>query len=308
MGNNRQNVEISEKLLALSAKAINFIDSHLTEPISVSDVTQEFEKSHWQFQRLFRSVVGVSIGQYLRERRLSEAVDLLREEKYRILDVAMEFDFGSQEAFSRSFKSYFGVTPQQIKKDLSIVLPQARRPLNPQKLDYFWTNIQRTPTIITLKETLLVGIPIEFKSHFIEGKDCQTKVVEHWKNFKPRATKIKSRLTPEHVGVILSNEKDLRDERLTYFSSVKVKDFSDIPEGMSSMVLSESLYACFEVRGCAEHTSNMVDYVYGIWLSTSEYERAKGYDLEIFDHRYAQGDPNSLARFLVPVKLKHSPP
>ena len=70
------------------------------------------------------------------------------------------------------------------------------------------------------------------------------------------------------------------------------------------LVLPSGQYACFENRTLPEQNSSLIDYIYGIWLPSSNYDRGRGYDLEIFDHRYVAGDPSSVCRFFVPVISK----
>lgn len=294
--------KIKSELFNLTSHSLSEIEKNLTENISVEDITQKFEKSHWQFQRMFRSIAGISMGQYVRERRLSEAAQRLRKTEQRILDIALEFNFNSQEAFSRSFKSFFGFTPGDYRTNLNIALREFRNPITVEKLHFFWENVQRVPEIIEREEALLVGSIIEFKSHFVEGSDCQTKVVAHWAQFSQRKNTIPHRSNQETTGVVMSSELDLREEKLTYFSSVEVTEVNDIPEGLQEMTIPGGLYACFENRGCAQTTGSLMDFVYGIWLDSSGYTRRKGFDLEIFDYRYKQGDPNSISRFLIPVK------
>lgn len=293
-----------ESMFELATQALDFIEDNLTESISVKEVTQRFEKSHWQFQRLFTSVTGVSIGQYLRERRLTEAGRLLQEKKMRLLDVAVLFDFGSEEAFIRSFNSFFGINPGQYSKSEGLVLHESRNKMTREKLSYFWQNVQRTPDIISCSEKTLVGTSIEFKSHFILGSSCHAKIVPHWADFKRRMHLVPERIGDHRIGVVLTSELELREEKLTYFSGVEVTDAKDFLEGMHPVVLPSGTYACFENRTLSENNSSLMDYIYGIWLPSSDYTRGQGFDFEVFDHRYVAGDPNSVSKFHVPVILK----
>jgi len=293
-----------ERFFKFTTEALDFIESNLTEPISVKEVTENFEKSHWHFQRMFRSVVGISIGQYLRERRLTEAARMLKESDMRILDIAVQFEFGSQEAFSRSFKKSFSVAPSDYRENNNLVLREARKKITSDKLEYFWSNVQRTPDLIQMDQKFLVGMKVEFQSHFTEGTDCKTKVVDQWLNFLPKKKQIKNQLSKEVYGVALSSELDLREEKLSYLSATEVTRVEDPPEGMTSLVLPEGLYARFENRGATDQHSSLVDYIYGIWLPSSLYNRGLGYDFEIFDHRYDHQNENSISRFLIPVVLR----
>lgn len=282
--------------------ALNTIECRLLDDIGVPDVTSMSDKSHWQFQRIFSSVVGISIGQYIRERRLAESLKMLRDPDNRILDIALHFCFGSEEAYSRAFKTFFGLTPSAYRKSQELVLPEARNAITKEKLEYFWTNVHRAPEILTVEEMMLVGTSIEFKSHFVLGAHCHLKVVPHWAQFKSRMHFITNRIGRDRIGVVLSTEMELREERLTYFSGLPVSKIEDVPLEMHPITLPGGLYAAFENRKFENYIGHLMDYIYGIWLPSSKYERAKGFDFEIFPESYVAGDPNSVSRFFIPIQ------
>ena len=278
------------------------IEAGLEEPISVATITEQFEKSTWHFQRLFRSVVGVSMGQYLRQRRLSEAAIAICQGEARLLDVALRFDFGSQEAFTRAFKQEFGLTPSDYRDETKPALPNTRNRITPEKLEYFWKDVQRTPQIVEMPERILVGTQIDFKSYFIESDDCARRVLPHWIEFLKIFKNIPNRVGKEFYGVILSSEQELREETLSYVAATEVSDASSLADPWVTLTLPAGTYASFENIGLADRRTHVVDYIYGIWLPTSNYERAPGYDTEIFDQRYRLDDPASLSRILIPVR------
>lgn len=96
-------------------KSIDYIEERLTAPIDIELAAREAYMSISNFYRMFYALVGYTIKDYIRTRRLcSAAQDLLNTGK-RIIDIAVEYQFESQEAFTRAFKSYFKVTPGKFK-------------------------------------------------------------------------------------------------------------------------------------------------------------------------------------------------
>ena len=76
----------------------------------MDDITNETFYSKFHFTRKFMELTGWTPGAYLRKRRLEEAAkDILAGSD--ILQVAVDYHFGSQQAFTRSFKAYFRTTP-----------------------------------------------------------------------------------------------------------------------------------------------------------------------------------------------------
>jgi AraC-like DNA-binding protein len=97
-------------------KAIQHIESNLTSEISVEDVSKVVYASHSNFQRIFNLVTGMTIGDYIRNRRLSLAGEDLTHPKNKIIDVAMKYRYDTQESFSKAFTRFHGVTPSGVRK------------------------------------------------------------------------------------------------------------------------------------------------------------------------------------------------
>jgi AraC-like DNA-binding protein len=97
-------------------KAINWIEGHLEDDISLEDISTQIRYSESHTSRSFKSYTGSTLRNYIQLRRLTKAAILLRDKQVRILDVAVQFGFSSQEAFTRSFQQVFGITPGQYVK------------------------------------------------------------------------------------------------------------------------------------------------------------------------------------------------
>ena len=95
--------------------AIEYIESHLDGEIDYAEVARQAYSSSYHFQRVFGILCGMTLGEYIRRRRLSRAVsDLLAGEK--VLDVAIKYGYESSESFSRAFYRFHGVLPSKVKR------------------------------------------------------------------------------------------------------------------------------------------------------------------------------------------------
>lgn len=95
---------------------LNWIETHLDQPLLLDNVAAKSGYSKWHLQRMFRSTTGHALGSYIRERRLSQAAQALRTTPRPILDIALQFHFDSQPSFSRAFKKQFGKTPAVYRR------------------------------------------------------------------------------------------------------------------------------------------------------------------------------------------------
>ncbi len=96
--------------------ALNHIEQRLTAPLTAAEVAAAVSYSRFHFARLFQTILGMSLRTYLRNRRLSEAAGELLYSSKPILEIALDYQFGSQEAFSRAFKRCFGLSPDAYRR------------------------------------------------------------------------------------------------------------------------------------------------------------------------------------------------
>jgi len=97
-------------------KAIQFIESNLTNGITLDDVANHVYASGAHYQRVFSLTTGITIGDYIRNRRLSLAGQDLLLSKNKIIDVAMKYQYDSQESFTKAFTRFHGITPNSARK------------------------------------------------------------------------------------------------------------------------------------------------------------------------------------------------
>jgi AraC family transcriptional regulator len=98
-------------------RVLDFIDSHLYEPLSVEQLSQIAHFSKYHFLRQFSNYVGISVFGYIRLMRLKRAsYRLAINTDERIIDIALDAGFENPESFSRAFKNTFNQTPTQFRK------------------------------------------------------------------------------------------------------------------------------------------------------------------------------------------------
>ncbi len=96
--------------------AINYIEDNLENPISNEDVAKHVYVSSFYLQKVFGIATGITIGEYIRNRRLSMAAHDLVLGKQNVLETAVKYGYDSPESFSKAFKRFHGVNPAQVNK------------------------------------------------------------------------------------------------------------------------------------------------------------------------------------------------
>ncbi len=98
------------------ALALRFIEENLDQSLCLDDIAASSHFSPFHFHRIFQSIMGESVNDYVVRRRMETAVHLLVYERtLRVTDVAVAVGYSSTANFSKAFRAYFGVSPSQIR-------------------------------------------------------------------------------------------------------------------------------------------------------------------------------------------------
>ncbi len=93
---------------------IAYIEENLENEIPYEKLTKFLGVNEYTMQKLFTMLCGISIREYIRKRRLSNAgADLFRGEK--IIDIALKYQYENPTSFSRAFEKFHGIKPSQVK-------------------------------------------------------------------------------------------------------------------------------------------------------------------------------------------------
>lgn len=102
-------------------RSLEWIERNLHRKIYLEDVASASSFSKFHFHRIFRNTINMSVDDYVRMRRLTIAAVSLIHSDERIIDIALDAQFNSQEAFSRSFKKMYYLSPGEYRKMMRIL-------------------------------------------------------------------------------------------------------------------------------------------------------------------------------------------
>ena len=107
---------MNEHILAVQCMQ-DYISSHLSQEIRLSDLSEASLFSPWYSYRLFREHLGLSPSDYVRRLRLTKAAEALREGNRKIIDAAFDYGFTNVDTFTRAFYREFGLNPSEYQKN-----------------------------------------------------------------------------------------------------------------------------------------------------------------------------------------------
>lgn len=138
------------------ADVIAFIEKNIELKLSIDLISKISGYSRRYTELLFKRHTGLSLGKYIKRRKLTRAAYLLRYTTSRVIDITFRLNFDSPQSFSREFKKMFGKSPVAFRNseiwDISLMLP----PLTLKGRTGFFLEI------ITLKPEIIHGYYISY--------------------------------------------------------------------------------------------------------------------------------------------------
>ncbi len=256
-------------------EAIDFIEDNLDRPLSLKTISDIAGFSLFYFHRIFACSTGYTLAEYIRKRRLAEASIEITETDKKIIDIAFDFQFESQESFTRAFKKEFNVTPAYYRKWRPHIPQLVPARLN-IKTSYEGGELME-PVIREIGELKLVGI-----KHFGVDKD----IPEVWEKMGPYYGNIKYQAKPE-VGIEYSyGDPAKNDGKYWIMAASLVEKIEDVPDGLESAVIPAQKYAVFTHKGVIGTIGKTFVYIYKEWLPNSKLELASDFNLQWYDERF----------------------
>lgn len=236
--------------MSLANRALWTIDRNLTGELTLARIAASCGVSRYHLAHAFGETTGMSVMEYVRGRRLSEAAINLAQGASNILDLALDYGYASHEAFSRAFRTQFGTTPEDVRKKattdgLAVLTPakveEGTRPaITPMRSEH-------------LGELKFVGLcePVPFSR--------LQNIAAQWQRFMPRYGEIEDKANPIPAGV----STNLDDEgNFDYICAVEVKRFGALPKGLMRITLPPQTYTVFRHDG---HVSEIGQTFHAIW-------------------------------------------
>ncbi|RUS46049.1 effector binding domain-containing protein [Cohnella sp. AR92] len=99
-------------------RAIDYIETNLTEEIELEEAARMACCSSYSFQRMFSFITDVTLAEYIRRRRLTlAALELQNGGSEKVIDVALKYGYGSPVSFARAFHALHGITPAMARQE-----------------------------------------------------------------------------------------------------------------------------------------------------------------------------------------------
>ncbi|MCL2212108.1 MAG: helix-turn-helix domain-containing protein [Treponema sp.] len=218
------------------------IENGIKENINIGSLAKKYSFSDRHIRRLFRFAFKQPMASYIRSRKLASSLDDLLSTDINVLDIALNYNFGYEQSYIRSFKSEFGVTPGEFRKSGHFV--KVKPPLHLFNENILKDGIIFGPDIVMVPKFHVAGVSniIPFsKSVSLAPKAA----INFWENERININNVKN----PNVYIGLTCNINHENENSEYITSVQVRNLKNIPHGYRTYTFNSSLCARFRYIG-----------------------------------------------------------
>lgn len=279
-------------------RAIDYMEANIEEELDMTKIAEQAYSSSFHFQRTFNLLTGITVGEYIRNRRLSLAGEELVASKARVIDVAYKYGYDTPESFTKAFSRFHGVTPSAARHtgvslksfnrlSITIILKGGN------VMEYQIIKKESFPVLAKAKSFPMAESNMEISEFWTQSeKDGTIQVL--CSNGKKDTNTLLGLCEPEKKG-----EKTFR-----YGIGIYCERGIEPPKGYEVWEIPAHTWVVFKCIGAVPYAIiDMLKRVYAEFFPQSEYEPLGVIDFEAYPDGDNQ-DKNYSSEIWIPVKKK----
>lgn len=282
--------------MAVIGTSIQYIEAHITEPLTIETIARAVNVSPFYFQKGFALLCGFTVSEYIRNRRLALAGNDLAATDEKVIDIALKYGYDSPDSFIKAFTRFHGVTPTAARRDG--VLLKSFAPLKIRfsleggyLMDYKIVSKDAFTVLANAAvfpyEGAKARVPAFWQQHYAEGK---------------------GKTVMGTYGVNI--DESMGQETFEYLIADPCDPGCEAPDGFVVRTIPAFTWAVFPCKGALPVALQDVNTrIFTEWLpAMKDYEFAAGYCVEYYDDptKYAKGtmDENYYSEVWIPIRKK----
>ena len=272
-------------------KAIDYIEDNLLDDITLPQIAKHLHISSAHLQRGFTALADLTVGEYIRNRRLSLAGLELTHKNVKVIDVATKYSYETAESFSKAFSRFHGIAPSTARQNSIALKSYSRLTIKiimegGSVMDY------------RIEERENFDVVVKARKFELEEGDS-TKIPAFWDEYFSDG--LAEKVCPA-LGVC--SEMSQNSQEFYYGIGDFMNDGQEIPDGFEIWHISKSTWAVFKCVGAMPKSiQEMWKRIYSEWLPQAKYEILPSYDFEL----YTDGDsssPDYISEIWLPVRKR----
>ena len=295
-------------------RAIDYIEDNLTETINYDEVAKKCYSSSYHFQRVFSILCGFTLGEYIRNRRLTLAGRELATTNAKVIDVALKYGYESPDSFAKAFQKFHGILPSQARSNGSNLKSFSRLVLNfslegGTTMNY---RIETKPALTLLGyKKRFNGTPYDESRQQQESAFFTTTRAHQWmlkgmSNDKMSDYCVLSNFDDDGYDFYISVTTDDYERDNLHNSEITGIDFMG-KFGFEEIIIPERTYLVFETEKTKMPIPEYFDIrkqIAAEWLSNDEYQISNAPELAIYHWGIVGGYNGRTIEIWIPIEKK----
>ena len=295
-------------------RTIDYVEAHITEDLDYDEIAKQSYSTSYHFQRVFGLLCGYTLGEYIRNRRLTLAGGELMGSEAKIIDIALKYGYDNPDSFTRAFTRFHGITPSQARRDGAKLNSFSRLSLKVSLeggsiMEY---RIEEKPELLlTGYKRRLTGVP-----HITKEYDDQ--IAYFYVHTRVNQFLLRCMSKDESWETDYSVITNVSDDGYDFYIAAQLSDWyhehmgEDIVLGAEAarfedILIPAGTYAVFETERCAYPTTKNVELrkrIAAEWLPSSDYILADRPELLVFHWYRGEQRTKRYIELWVPVEKK----
>lgn len=264
-----------EDYLDRLARVQEYIASHLDDPLPLEHLAALAHFSPYHFHRIFSGMCGESVASYVRRLRLERAARELSAD-IPVIRLALDAGYDSHEAFTRAFKTHFGITPTAMRRaggfsTIAASLHGTGRIAN--------SIHQKGGCLMDVQIKKISEQNVVYLRHVGPYQDCGAT----WERLCRWACP-KGVFGPDTMimGICHDDPEITPPEQIRYDACLTIDRAIDTDEGIQMMHLPEGTYASYLHKGPYDQLKNSYRKLCGEWIPQSGHQIANAPSIEVY--------------------------
>ena len=279
-------------------KATKYIEENLRGDLNIQDISRQAALSPFYFQKGFAMLCGMTVGEYIRQRRLSVAgLEVLTTDR-KIIDIALEFGYDSPDSFTKAFSRFHGITPAALRKSGGAV-----RSFAPLKIKIIMEGGQNMDCNIMKKDAFTVLC----RARTFKYEDAVEQVPQFWsEHFRSGGGNVLCGM----YGINI--DESMGSSEFVYLIADNYDPTQEIPDGFTTRTIPAHTWAVFPCTGkMPQALQGLNQQIFSQWLPTNtDYKIAAGINVEMYSDasKFENGiqDQDYYCEIWIPVEKNKS--
>ena len=288
-------------------KVFAFIDQNLGEELSLDTVSRIAHFSPFHFHRIFKSITGETLNEYITRRRIEKAAADLIHKELSITEISLRNGFNDNSTFTRSFKKFYGLSPtdfksqnpnkygkiRQLKSKIGQVYPDHEKYLRIIDNLKKWINMNAEIQIKELPEMKLAYVSSLGSQNLA---NAYQKLMQ-WAIPKGLVNETSKTLTIYHESLKVTEEERARMSACLVLNQ-PVETTGEV--GLTTIRSGRYIVGRLEIT-LDEFTDSWTGL--HLWMNENGYSRADGNAFEIYHNDYREHPENKfVVDFCIPIE------